>query len=59
MEDAKNGIWPLILALYLLIGEFMALYFWYLWAKTHGFLNTIFIGFWVAHIKGLLWILFI
>ena len=45
--------------LYLFISQIMAAYFWWLYAITHGFLSTIFIGPLVAEFKGLLWIFFI
>jgi len=45
--------------LYLIISQFMTIYFWWDWAQDNGFWSTIVIGPIVAEFKGLLWIFFI
>jgi hypothetical protein len=45
--------------LYIMIAQMFALYFWYLYAQDHGFLASLFIGPFVAEIKGLLFPFFI
>lgn len=52
-------IGAIILYIYLFISQIFTLYFWFLWAKTHGFLSTVFIGPIVAEIKGLLFPFFL
>ena len=39
---------------YLFVAHIFTFYFWYQWAQTHSFLNTLFLGPFVAEIKGLL-----
>lgn len=41
--------------LYTIVSQGFALYFWYLWAQTHGFFSSLFIGPLVGEFKGLLW----
>jgi hypothetical protein len=45
--------------LYILVAQFFALYFWYLYGKDHGFLASVFIGPIVSEFKGLLFPFFI
>jgi hypothetical protein len=45
--------------LYIMIGQFFALYFWYLFTQNHGFLASVFIGPIVGEFKGLLFPFFI
>lgn len=45
--------------LYIMIGQVCALYFWYVYAQSHGFLASLFIGPFVAEFKGLLFPFFI
>ena len=45
--------------LYIIIAQVCALYFWYVYAQSHGFLATLFIGPWVGEFKGLLFPFFI
>jgi hypothetical protein len=58
----KNNI-PLVaiilISIYLITAHIFTFYFWYIWAKDHGFLSTLFIGPIVAEIKGLLFPFFI
>jgi hypothetical protein len=53
----KAGI--ILLYIYLTVSQVMAMYFWYLWAQTHGFLSSLFIGPIVGEFKGLLFPFFI
>lgn len=48
-----------ILYVYLIISQFLAVYFWYLWSKEHDFLSTVFIGPIVAEFKALLFPFFL
>jgi hypothetical protein len=57
-EKSYNTVINLV-AIYFIISQFMALYFWYLWAQIHGFVSTLIIGPIVGEIKGLLWPFFI
>jgi hypothetical protein len=45
--------------LYVLVAQFFALYFWYLYGQNHGFLASVFIGPIVGEFKGLLFPFFI
>ncbi len=45
--------------IYLIISQIMTLYFWWQWAKVHGFLSSVIVGPIVGELKGLLWIYFI
>jgi hypothetical protein len=45
--------------IYLIISQFMTLYYWWEWAQDHSFLSSIFIGPLVGEFKGLLWIFFV
>jgi len=44
----------ILLSVYLFVSQIYVLYFWYLYSKTHDFINTLFIGPFVAEFKGLL-----
>lgn len=61
MSNNDNGLGFLmvILYLYLIISQFMAVYFWWQWAQDHGFWSSLLIGPIVGELKGLLWIFFI
>jgi hypothetical protein len=48
-----------VVMLYILVAQFFALYFWYLYGKDHGFLASVFIGPIVGEFKGLLFPFFI
>ena len=52
-------VFGIIILLYLFSGQIMVLYFWWLWAQDHNFLNTVFIGFFVSEFKGFFWIFYI
>jgi hypothetical protein len=54
-----NNITVALLWIYVIISQFVGIYFWYLYSQTHGFLNTLFIGFFVSEFKALLWPFFI
>ncbi|HUH73896.1 MAG TPA: hypothetical protein VLZ75_05760 [Chitinophagales bacterium] len=54
-----TGILVILAYIYLIISQFMTLYFWWEWAQTHGFWSSIIIGPLVGEFKGLLWIFFI
>ena len=45
--------------LYIVVGQFFALYFWYLYTQDHGFLASLVIGPIVGEFKGLLFPFFI
>ena len=55
MDTAGIGL----LYIYLAVSQVMAMYFWYLWAQTHGFWSSLFIGPIVGEFKGLLFPFFI
>ncbi|HRL70223.1 MAG: hypothetical protein KA463_02625 [Flavobacterium sp.] len=57
----NNGtnIWVIIGYIYLIISQFMAIYFWWQWANENSFLSSILVGPVVGEIKGLLWIFFV
>lgn len=61
MSDNENslGIINLILMIYLIISQFMAIYYWWDWAQNSSLVSTIFIGPIVAELKGFFWIFFI
>jgi hypothetical protein len=44
---------------YIILSQIFALYFWYEWAQDHSFFSALFIGPFVAEIKGLAWPWFI
>ena len=44
---------------YVILSQFFAVYFWYIYVKNHDFLMSIFVGPFIAEFKGLLWPLFI
>jgi hypothetical protein len=48
-----------VIIIYLFVGEFLSFLFWFEYAQTHGFFNTLFIGFFVSQFKGLFWPFFI
>ncbi|MBS9768030.1 MAG: hypothetical protein KGV44_10905 [Flavobacteriaceae bacterium] len=48
-----------VLLLYGVTTQTMTLYFWHEYAQGHSFFSTLFLGFIVAELKGLLWIFFI
>jgi len=49
----------ILLLIYFIVSQCMVLYFWYLFAQSHDFLYTLFIGPVIAEYKGLLWPFFI
>ena len=59
MKDTGLTMAMSMLMIYFLVSQVLAVYFWYLIAKEHGFLYTIFIGPFEAELKGLLWPIFI
>jgi hypothetical protein len=58
MSDKAN-IFYVLLTSYLLITQFFAMYFWFIYAQNHGFLSSLLIGPLVGEIKGLLFPFFI
>lgn len=48
-----------ILYVYLIVSQFLAVYFFYLWSKEHDFWSTVFIGPIVAEFKALLFPFFL
>ena len=54
MKDNLSTIGVLIFYVYLVVAHIYTFYFWYQWAQTHGFLSSLFLGPFVAEIKGLL-----
>ena len=59
MKETGLTITMSLLMIYFLVSQFIAVYFWYLIAKEHDFLYTLFIGPLEAEFKGLLWPIFI
>jgi len=59
MKEAGLTITMSLLMIYFLVSQILAVYFWYLIAKKHDFLYTIFVGPFEAELKGLLWPIFI
>jgi len=59
MKDTGLTLVMSLLMIYFVVSQFIAVYFWYLIAKDHGFLYTLFIGPFEAEFKGLLWPIFI
>ena len=59
MKDIGLTLVMSLLMIYFVVSQFFAVYFWYLIAKEHGFLYTLFIGPLEAEFKGLLWPIFI
>jgi len=61
MSNSSSGsnAFVIIISIYLIISQFMALYFWWDWAQDNGFWSTLIIGPVVAEFKGLLWMFFI
>jgi len=59
MKKAGLTITMSLLMIYFLVSQILAVYFWYLIAKEHDFLYTIFVGPFEAELKGLLWPIFI
>ena len=57
--DKPINILGVIMYIYLITAHICMLYFWYQWAQTHGFLNSLILGPIVAEIKGLLFPFFI
>ena len=58
MEKPIN-ILGVVMYIYLITAHVCMFYFWYLWAQTHGFWNTLIFGPIAAEIKGLLFPFFI
>jgi len=59
MNEKSLSIAINLLAIYFIISQFMAVYFWYTFAQNHDFFITLFIGPFIAEIKGFLWPFFI
>lgn len=55
----SGGFLTVIVYLYLIISQGMAMYFWWLYAQDNGFWSSVLIGPIVGEFKGLLWIFFI
>lgn len=58
-KELGSNILITIIYVYLIIGQIMAVYFWWQLAQENSFLYSITIGPFLAEIKGLLWIFFI
>lgn len=58
-NNSETSLPLIIVYFYLIISQFMTLYFWWKWAQDNGFWSTILIGPIVGEFKGLLWIFFI
>lgn len=54
MKDKHLMVMYNIVMLYIIIAQFFALYFWYIYSQSHGFLSTLIIGPIVGEFKGLL-----
>jgi hypothetical protein len=57
--DKPINILGVVIYIYLITAHVCMFYFWYLWAQTHGFWNTLILGPIAAEIKGLLFPFFI
>lgn len=57
--DKPINILGVVIYIYLITAHVCMFYFWYLWAQTHGFWNTLIFGPIAAEIKGLLFPFFI
>ena len=49
----------LLLIMYVIMSQILALYFLYIWSNSHGFLNTITLGVIISEIKGIFFPFFI
>jgi hypothetical protein len=49
----------LLLIMYAIMSQILALYFLYIWSNSHGFLNTITLGVIISEIKGIFFPFFI
>ena len=49
----------LLLIMYAIMSQILALYFLYLWSNEHGFINTITLGVIISEIKGIFFPFFI
>jgi len=58
LKNMKNT-WIYLVWFYLIVSQFCALYFWYLYAQTHGFWSSLILGFFVAELKSIFWPLFL
>lgn len=52
MDGIPVGV--ILFAIYMFIAHIFTIYFWFLWAQTHSFMSTLFIGPFVSEFKGLL-----
>lgn len=59
MKNSVSGISMILAWLYFIVSQFMAMYFWWLYAKEHEFWSSMFIGPFIGEVKGLLWVFFI
>ena len=59
MKDNLNIIRVAIFYVYFFVAHIFTLYFWYQWAQDHSFLNSLFLGPFVAEIQGLLFPFFL
>lgn len=55
----KENLGGILLGLYFLISQIMAIYFWWEYAQEDSFLTTLLIDPFLAEFKGFLWIFFI
>lgn len=58
-SEASVGILSILLCIYGIISQIMAVYFWWQYAKEDSFIMTITLDVILAEIKGILWIFFI
>lgn len=49
----------LLIVIYFIMSQLCTLWFWYIWAQTHSFLNSLFLGPIVSELKGIFWPFFI
>jgi hypothetical protein len=52
MDGIPVGV--ILFAIYMFVAHIFTIYFWFLWAQTHSFMSTLFIGPFVSEFKGLL-----
>jgi hypothetical protein len=54
MKDNLSTIGVSLFYVYFFVAHIFTFYFWFQWAQTHSFLSSLFLGPFVAEIKGLL-----
>lgn len=58
-SETGAGIFGILLWIYCIVSQIMAVYFWWQYAKEDSFIMTITLDVILAEIKGIFWIFFI